>query len=150
MQNAVNNTEIYGRQPTQPDLRCFTPTRVNISKTCFGNRKLVHLEIAGYQTSLVLHMVALRVAASRFQGDLSRPGSGPCLSVFPVPFPVLVRPQPCAPRPAAGPVVLPARLGVSGRLGCWRPVPNMHFWKPPNDTFGVHFLPFGSSPLPSL
>lgn len=97
MQTAVHNTEIYGRQPTQPHLRCFMPARVNISKTCFGNRKLVHLEIAGYQTSLVLHMVALRVAASRFQGDLSRSGSGPCLSIFPVPFPVLGRPQPCAP-----------------------------------------------------
>lgn len=114
MENASHNTAISGRQPTQQNLPCFVPTGVNIRKTCFRNRKLVHLEIAGYQPLLVWHVVALRAPAWRVQGDLGLPGSGPrlrsSLSTFPVPLPCAGLSPP--------PVVLPARLGESGRSAC--------------------------------
>ena len=67
MENASHNTAISGRQPTQQNLPCFVPTGVNIRKTCFGNRKLVHLQTVGYQPLLVWHVVALRAPARRVQ-----------------------------------------------------------------------------------
>ena len=114
MENASHNTAISGRQPTQQNSPCFVPTGVNIRKTCFGNRKLAHLEIAGYQPLLVRHVVALRAPAWRVQGDPCHPGSGSRLCSPSAP---LLFPGPLLDCPRRS-VVLPARLGESGRSAC--------------------------------
>lgn len=124
---------------TEQDLLCLVPTCVNISKTCFGDRKLVNLEMAGYYPALALHVAALSMLPQGFR--VTRAVLGQDRSPSPSAFSVPVL---CCWVPAR---VLTGQLhglGASPKAGrewkgwmlCRRSVTSLHVWKRPSNTLG--------------